>query len=168
MSDEYGPIFIGSNEFGHAISAPVIVDVTNFKPWGYWGFDGQLHRLKRSLLMTPTEIASICHEANRRYQLLLGEPVAPPWDEASVHLRSSVIDGVVNAIENDVTPEESHRNWTTFKVQEGWTLGPEKDEDKKTHPLLVPYEQLDAADKAKDSLFLAIVNALRDPGPING
>lgn len=165
--DPYGTIIIGSGDTVHVVDIPV-VDVLNFRPHGWW-WQGEYHRFKRSMPMTPTEIASIAHEANRRYQLLIGEPVAPPWDEASMHQQSSVIDGVVNAIENDVTPEQSHQNWLDFKKQEGWILGPEKDEVARTHPLLKPYAELDAADRAKDELFLAIVGALRDvPNPVVG
>jgi len=39
--------------------------------------------------------------------------------------------------------------------------GPERSELEKTHPALVPYEQLPEAVRKKDALFKAVVNALR-------
>ena len=41
-----------------------------------------------------------------------------------------------------------------------WQHGPVKDEAAKTHPDLVPFDQLPEHEKQKDRLFMAIVRAL--------
>ena len=43
----------------------------------------------------------------------------------------------------------------------GWVYGEHKDEQRKTHPCIVPYDELPAAQRAKDALFLANVRALQ-------
>ena len=47
------------------------------------------------------------------------------------------------------------------RLAQGWKWGPERSELEKTHPALVPYEQLSEAVRKKDTLFKAVVNALR-------
>lgn len=114
--------------------------------------------------MTPEQIAQVCHEANRAVQVIQADPtipVSPPWDETDRETQESAIEGVRGAL-NGATPEESHEGWVRFKRERGWTHGPVKDEEAKTHPLLVPYADLPDAQKIKDGLFLAVVGALRE------
>ena len=61
----------------------------------------------------------------------------------------------------DATPADSHANWMAEKIADGWTYGEVKDADAKTHPCMVPYDQLPEFEKKKDALFLAIVGALK-------
>jgi hypothetical protein len=47
--------------------------------------------------------------------------------------------------------EAEHQGWDEQKRMEGWTYGPPpKDNDKRTHPLLVPYSELPEGEKDKD------------------
>ena len=50
--------------------------------------------------------------------------------------------------------------WTHDKLADGWRFGPVKDADAKTHPCLLPYDDLPAWQRAKDALFLGIVRAM--------
>ncbi len=110
--------------------------------------------------LQAADIARVCHEANRALQLLLGDDaVSPPWDEAPEWQRESAVSGVREAVAG-ATPEQLHQLWCDFKVNDGWTHGPVKDAEAKTHPCLVPYEELPAGQKRKDHLFAAIVAAL--------
>jgi len=47
------------------------------------------------------------------------------------------------------------------KVDTGWVYGKLKDGDKKTHPCIVPFDELPEYQKKKDMLFCAIVDALK-------
>lgn len=115
--------------------------------------------------MKSDEIARVCHEANRALQIIQADPtisVSPPWDELDPETRASAIDGVLFRIEHpDTTSERSHQNWCDFKISNGWTVGPVKDESLKQHPLLIPYSELPETQRVKDDLFVAIVDALR-------
>jgi hypothetical protein len=106
------------------------------------------------------DIARVCHEANRAWQIASGDPVpSPAWDDAPEHQRLASLDGVVSALEG-ATPEQLHESWAERLRKDGWTHGDTKDADAKTHPCLVPYAELPEDQRRKDALFHAIVHAL--------
>lgn len=43
-----------------------------------------------------------------------------------------------------------HEVWAANRIKEGWKYGPTRDDLKKTHPCLVPYEQLPDSEKDYD------------------
>lgn len=112
--------------------------------------------------MTPEEkveaIAELAHEANRIYCQTLGDRSQQPWKEAAEWQRDSAKDGVRHALKGG-GPEASHENWLATKKAEGWTYGPTKDPEKKTHPCFVPYAELPADQRRKDDLFLGVVHS---------
>lgn len=46
--------------------------------------------------------------------------------------------------------ENIHEIWALQRMKEGWTYGKERNDVKKEHPNLVPYEQLSEEDKDYD------------------
>lgn len=111
--------------------------------------------------MTTTDIASVCHEANRAYCLTHGDTSQPPWHLAAEWQRQSVINGVQFHLDNpDASPNQSHDNWLKEKEATGWKYGKAKDLKCKEHPCCVPYDELPKEQKAKDALFKAIIGAL--------
>lgn len=113
--------------------------------------------------MGPKEIARVCHEANRAYCVGLGDHSQPIWAEAPAWQVDSANSGVRFHLENpDAGDEASHENWREEKLAQGWTYGVDKDPTKKTHPCLVPFDELPPEQQAKDRLFRAIVHALTD------
>lgn len=114
--------------------------------------------------MIASQIARVVHEANRALQIEQADPtipVSPAWDDTDAETQRSAVEGVQAILDDpSMTPEQSHENWTIFKVTNGWTLGPVKDEAAKQHPLLIPYADLPESQRVKDSLFGAIVRAL--------
>ena len=56
--------------------------------------------------------------------------------------------------ELDELMEEMARNvhdvWAQGRMAEGWTYGEERDDQRKTHPCLVPYEELPDAEREYD------------------
>ena len=43
-----------------------------------------------------------------------------------------------------------HDVWAETRIKQGWTYGTERNDDKKTHPCLVPYEELPEEEKDYD------------------
>ncbi len=43
-----------------------------------------------------------------------------------------------------------HEVWAKGRIDEGWTYGERKDQDKKTTPCLVPYDELPESEKEYD------------------
>lgn len=114
-------------------------------------------------MLTAEAIAAICHDANRRYCLALGDTSQPTWEDAPAWQKESAIQGVRFHQSNpNAGPRGSHESWCRHKLADGWRHGPTKDPEAKTHPCLVPFEQLPPGQQLKDHLFVAIVHALSD------
>jgi hypothetical protein len=107
------------------------------------------------------EIARVAHEVNRAYCLSLGDASQAEWENAPEWQKKSAIAGVEFHLNNPTAgPSGSHDSWLRMKVADGWTFGPIKDPNKKEHPCCVEYHELPREQKAKDYIFLAVVNAL--------
>lgn len=103
-------------------------------------------------------LAQIAHEANRAYCTGLGDDSQVPWAQASEHVRDGAIACVRFLIDNPAASQAAqHDAWAAMKTEAGWVHGEVKDEQAKTHPCLVPYDDLPAAQRAKDQLFQAVV-----------
>jgi len=116
----------------------------------------------------PELVAHVCHEANRAFQIVTGdESPSPRWEDAPAWQTSSMIKGVQFVLEDDdeTTPEQIHESWYDTKIADGWVRGDVKDAEERTHPGLVPYDQLSDEERRKDDLFLAVVTALSDLVP---
>jgi len=46
--------------------------------------------------------------------------------------------------------ENAHDNWAVGRLKEGWKPGPARDDAKKLHPCLVPYDELPESEKEYD------------------
>jgi hypothetical protein len=109
--------------------------------------------------LTLGVIAQIAHEVNRAYCAAIGDDSQPAWESAPNWQKNSAINGVqFHRDTPDATPENSHENWLAEKAADGWVYGEEKDPEAKTHPCFCPYDELPDEQKAKDALFMAVVN----------
>jgi RyR domain-containing protein len=110
--------------------------------------------------MDVNDIARVCHEANRALQMIAGDPSpSPAWEDAPVWQRKASVDSV-RSIQAGATPESLHESWRALRLAEGWVYGEVKDPEKKTHPCLVPYEELPQDQQLKDRVFCVIVVVL--------
>ena len=107
-------------------------------------------------------IAKCCHEANKAWCEVNGDFTQKSWDEAEQWQRDSAILGVKFRLSNpDSSVDAQHISWMIDKIKDGWVYGHVKDTEKKTHPCIVPYEDLPEFQKKKDALFCAIVDSLK-------
>lgn len=58
---------------------------------------------------------------------------------------SEELNSLVEAMAKNV-----HDVWAESRISQGWTYGPERNDALKTHPCLVPYEDLPEVEKAYD------------------
>jgi hypothetical protein len=99
------------------------------------------------------QVARDCHEANRFYCESIGDTSQPKWEDAPDWQRSSCINGVEGALAGN-TPRQSHESWLRGKTETGWSWGPVKDPETKTHPCFVPYDELPESQQVKDLIFV--------------
>ena len=124
----------------------------------------RLHAPVTAERVLAEDIASVIHDANRRLQIVQGDPrPSPLWDEAPEYqVRESTALVELALADPERTPEQNHQGWLDRLLADGWRRGP-KDEAAKTHPLLVPFDELPLEAQQKDRLFIAIVRALAPP-----
>jgi len=67
-----------------------------------------------------------------------------PIDTSDVELSPSVRELTEKLAKN------AHDVWASGRLREGWRYGPKRDDARKTHPGLVPYEELDESEKEYD------------------
>jgi hypothetical protein len=70
------------------------------------------------------------------------EPV--PIDTSGVTLPGELVDLT------EVLAGNVHENWAKQRMAEGWRYGPVRNEARKEHPDLVPYDQLSEGEKEYD------------------
>ena len=67
-----------------------------------------------------------------------------PIDNSGIALST----GLQNLIE--LLARNNHELWAKRRMEEGWTYGPKRDDEKKETPVLVPYEDLSESEKEYD------------------
>jgi RyR domain len=70
--------------------------------------------------------------------------VPKPRDTSSVRLPSDIVDLT------ELLARNTHENWARQRQAEGWRYGPRRDDTRKEHPSLVPYEELPESEKEYD------------------
>jgi hypothetical protein len=107
-----------------------------------------------------TLIAICCHEANRKFCIFTGDNSQKPWAESPLWQQESAIKGVHFVNNNpEASDSATHDSWMAEKVNDGWVYGEIKDAEAKTHPCIVPFDQLPADQQFKDKLFKIVAQA---------
>lgn len=107
-------------------------------------------------------IAIVCHQANKAWCQSEGDFSQKDWEDAEDWQKESAIKGVEFRLENPESGNDAqHNSWMEEKLNDGWVYGEIKDAVAKTHPCIVPFEELPEFQKKKDALFCAIVDALK-------
>ncbi len=128
-------------------------------------------------LVMRASLSTLAVKLNERYRE--GNPVAPGWNELSDFARRSNLAaadhllmkvrllaqkyGAESALKTlleryrNAAPEEKdryrrieHARWCRFHYLNGWQYGERRDNEKRLHPLLVPFDRLSLAEQEKD------------------
>ena len=67
-----------------------------------------------------------------------------PIDTTEIELDADILEL------SELIAKNTHEVWSAGRIQDGWSYGEMRDDDKKTHPCLVPYEELSESEKEYD------------------
>lgn len=103
-------------------------------------------------------LAESCHEATKVISEQILSEEKKEWKLIDSKTKAKLLNAVNRAIEEKITdPAIAHANWITDMEKDGWQYGDKLDEENKTHPCMVPYDQLPVGQQTKDYIFLAIL-----------
>jgi len=129
-----------------------IIDINN--PWGKDLNDKILARARE--IQMPVILIDINKPHNTTYKrierikhlnYLIGEQSMyqpKPIDTSHIELPDDLIELT------ELLAENAHDTWAEQRMAEGWTWGPERDDQPKKHPDLTPYNDLPASEKEYD------------------
>ena len=69
-----------------------------------------------------------------------------PIDTSGIELPKEITDLTEKIAEN------VHENWSAQRIADGWVYGEKRDDEKKTTPCLVPYDELSEREKDFDRI----------------
>lgn len=91
-------------------------------------------------------------------------PIVPvPWDEREDDFKEQFLEVIDRQCgpSRSSSPEELHGGWMQAYISNGWKHGEKYDREARTHPDLVPYDQLGKLEQDKDSVFVALCEIAR-------
>ena len=110
------------------------------------------------------KIAQVMHEAVRAWQKANRQPAAPPWSRAPQWMQEASMEAVLWRLNNPDAPASAqHDQWLAKKKADGWVYGRKKSGRKKTHPMIVPYDDLPEVERRKDAMVGALIDSLAKP-----
>ena len=99
------------------------------------------------------------YEAARLENSAAGRPINPePWLKRDLDFRDNMVRCVaLQCGPNKLnTPEEIHDEWVKAYEKLGWKYGPVRDQVAKTHPDMVPFNEMLLAEAEKDWVFFML------------
>lgn len=72
--------------------------------------------------------------------------IPEPIDTSSIQLPQELLPLMEKLARN------THENWARERMEQGWVYGEARDDEKKHHPSLVPYEELSEEEKELDRI----------------
>lgn len=108
--------------------------------------------------------AMFIYEGARIAAIASKAPIVPePW----INRENDFTAQFLEVIEKQCGPRRSHdaeklhQDWIKAYKKNGWCYGPERDVEKRTHPDMVPYDQLGQLERDKDAVFVSLCEIAR-------
>lgn len=73
----------------------------------------------------------------------------PAYIPQPVDVSDVVLNEEIMAL-SEMLAENCHEVWSAGRLAQGWTYGERRDDAKKHHPCLIPYDELEEAEKEYD------------------
>lgn len=108
--------------------------------------------------------AIFVYEGARMQAMAANAPIVPePWSLRDAAFRNQFRDIITKQCGPDrfTDPKEAHDSWWRKYEEMGWVYGEVRDADAKTHPDMVPFDQLDPRERDKDAVFLVLCDIAR-------
>jgi len=118
--------------------------------------------------------AEFVYEAARLAAKAAKAPIIPDaWCERETPFREQFLEVIERECgpNRSADPEHLHGTWMQAYLDMGWAYGEAYDREARTHPDLVPYEELGQLERDKDAVFVALCEIARrwiydDPGEV--
>jgi len=108
--------------------------------------------------------AQFVYDAARLAAEAAQAPIIPVlWNEREQDFKDQFIKVIERQCgeQRSSSPEELHGSWMQSYLAMGWVYGEIYDREKRIHPDLVPYCQLDKLERDKDAVFAALCEIAR-------
>ena len=108
--------------------------------------------------------ARFVYEGARLAAIAANAPIVPvSWEEREEPFKEQFLEVIERQCgeQRSNSPEELHGSWMQSYITMGWKYGEEYSRENKTHPDLVPYNQLGQLERDKDSVFVALCEIAR-------
>jgi hypothetical protein len=103
--------------------------------------------------------AKFVYEAARLENEAAGRPINPePWEKRDEKFRENMTMAVNRQCGpmRLTSPEVLHEEWVRAYEKMGWRYGEVRDTEKKTHPDMVPFNELGRLEQEKDWVFFML------------
>lgn len=120
--------------------------------------------MERIVTDVTTRRAEFVYEGARIAAIAAGAPIIPaPWDDREEPFRKQFLEVIERQCGPDRkdSPAELHQDWWDKYVEMGWRYGEVYDPVAKTHPDMVPYDDLGQLEQDKDAVFVALCEIAR-------
>ncbi|MBA3310812.1 MAG: ryR domain protein [Nocardioidaceae bacterium] len=108
--------------------------------------------------------AVFVYEGARMQAAAVDAPIVPePWTERDEAFRTQFL-GVIDMMcgpDRKSSPKELHDDWVRAYESMGWKYGTTRDVAAKTHPDMVPFDDLEQREQDKDAVFVALCEIAR-------
>lgn len=104
-------------------------------------------------------IAIVCYEAVKAF-LEQNQTYLSSWELSNKEDRESLLDYIEFVFKTNQSSRNSglHDFWFNNMKEVGWKVGPLNFEEK-THPFLIPFDQLPEIERQKDALIIGIIDS---------
>jgi hypothetical protein len=120
--------------------------------------------MSQSSISVTERRAEFVYEGARLQAMAVDAPVVPePWGEREEAFRAQMrpVIEMMCGPNRKTSPKELHDDWVKAYETMGWAYGPERDPVAKTHPDMVPYDELESRERDKDEVFVALCEIAR-------